>query len=462
MFFFQKLKGFLLLILVFCGSLSLSAQEKHFIYLQTESNQPFYVKMNNNILSSSSAGYIILPKLQKGTQTFFIGFPKSTSPEQKFVVNVEDANKGYLIKNFDENGYALFDLQSLALVKNTGSDVVVTTQPETAKGNNAFSQLLANVVHDSTILQNNKLPEPKVVKNDTVASSIQKQPIVKNDTVENSSQPQIVVKNDSAVSSSQPQSVVKNETAVTPVPVIVKPAATTKKILGAKEAGGMDMIYVDMNNGKTDTIRLFLAGTTKDVATPKAIEAAPKAVVIYEPEKKATTDTTLTITPTIVKAPEKNIYIKESPKKTADSTQVQNNISQPQATVVLRSEETSIAKENSTTTKKDTSIEIVRISENSDCKAFATDNDFLKLRKKMAAESNTDEMIAAAKKYFKSRCFTTEQIKNLSFLFLDEEGKYKFFDAAYPFTSDSGQYSTLLDQLKDEYYINRFKAMIHK
>ena len=54
---------------------------------------------------------------------------------------------------------------------------------------------------------------------------------------------------------------------------------------------------------------------------------------------------------------------------------------------------------------------MIRNSENSDCKDFATENDFLKLRKKMAAENNTDAMIIAAKKYFKSRCFTTEQIK---------------------------------------------------
>lgn len=445
MFFLQNFKGYLLLIIVFFGSLIVSAQEKHFIYLQTESNQPFYVKLNNNILSSSSAGYIILPKLPTGTQTFFIGFPKSNRPEQKFVVNVEDANKGFLIKNFDENGYALFDLQSLALVQNTRSDVVVAKQPETAKDNNAFSQLLANVVHDSTILQSNKLPVPEIVKNDTVIST---------------SQPQQVVKNDSAVSSSPPQSVVKNETKVNADPVDTKPASTTKKILGIKEANGMDMIYVDINNGKTDTIRLFLPESAKDVAAPKAIEAEPKAIITYEPEKKASTDTTLTITPTIVKAPEKNVYIKDSSTKMAEIKQTDN--SQPQATVVLRNTDTTSKKANIIATEKDSSIDVVRISENSDCKAFATDNDFLKLRKKMAAENNTDEMIAAAKKYFKSRCFTTEQIKNLSFLFLDDEGKYKFFDAAYPFTSDSSQYSSLQEQLKDEYYINRFKAMIHK
>ena len=56
---------------------------------------------------------------------------------------------------------------------------------------------------------------------------------------------------------------------------------------------------------------------------------------------------------------------------------------------------------------------------NSDCKSFANDGDFLRLRKKMASENNNDDMIRIAKKVFRTRCFSTEQIKNLSFLFLN-------------------------------------------
>ena len=97
---------------------------------------------------------------------------------------------------------------------------------------------------------------------------------------------------------------------------------------------------------------------------------------------------------------------------------------------------------------------------NSDCKNFATEEDFLKLRKKMAAEDNDDGMISIAKKTFKSKCFTTEQVKNLCVLFLKDEGKYKIFDAAYPFVSDSYNFSTLETQLTDVYFINRFKVMI--
>ena len=78
----------------------------------------------------------------------------------------------------------------------------------------------------------------------------------------------------------------------------------------------------------------------------------------------------------------------------------------------------------------------------------------------MAAKNDDDEMIDEAKKYFKTKCFTSLQIKNLSVLFLNDAGKYKFFDLAYSYVSDPDNFGSLQSELKDEYYINRFKAMI--
>ena len=69
-------------------------------------------------------------------------------------------------------------------------------------------------------------------------------------------------------------------------------------------------------------------------------------------------------------------------------------------------------------------------------------------------------MIAVARKTFKSTCFSTEQIKNLSVLFLKDDGRYKFFDAAYPFVYDTQNFSSLQQLLTDPYFIDRFKAMI--
>ena len=67
-----------------------------------------------------------------------------------------------------------------------------------------------------------------------------------------------------------------------------------------------------------------------------------------------------------------------------------------------------------------------------------------------------------AKKALKEKCYTTEHVRNLSVLFLSDAGKYQFLDVAYPFTYDSYKYSSLVDLLKDNYYIDRFKAMIRK
>ena len=52
------------------------------------------------------------------------------------------------------------------------------------------------------------------------------------------------------------------------------------------------------------------------------------------------------------------------------------------------------------------------------------------------------------------------QIKNLSTLFLNDSGKYRFFDLAYGYVSDAEKFSSLQAELKEEYYINRFKAML--
>ena len=78
----------------------------------------------------------------------------------------------------------------------------------------------------------------------------------------------------------------------------------------------------------------------------------------------------------------------------------------------------------------------------------------------MAAEQNEESMLKLAKKQFKAKCFSTEQVKNLANLFLNDKGKYSFLDTAYPFVSDSYNFPTVQIILTDEYYISRFKAMI--
>lgn len=80
----------------------------------------------------------------------------------------------------------------------------------------------------------------------------------------------------------------------------------------------------------------------------------------------------------------------------------------------------------------------------------------------MATQDTEADMLVVAKKNIKKKCFTTEQIKNLSALFLTNQGKYDFFELAYNYVSDKEQFALLQSELKDEYYMKRFKVLIEE
>ena len=56
----RRLYIFLFLSLV---GLASKAQQFHFVYLQTDNKQPFYVRINEKLYSSSASGYVVIPKL---------------------------------------------------------------------------------------------------------------------------------------------------------------------------------------------------------------------------------------------------------------------------------------------------------------------------------------------------------------------------------------------------------------
>jgi hypothetical protein len=96
---------------------------------------------------------------------------------------------------------------------------------------------------------------------------------------------------------------------------------------------------------------------------------------------------------------------------------------------------------------------------NSDCHSYATDYDVDKLRVRLLEATKDEDRIVAARKVFKTRCFTTRQIRALSEVFASDGGKYRFFEAAYPFCSDS-QFSELGSLLADPVYSGKFRAMV--
>ena len=453
----MKHQFFALFLIFLCISICVKAQQNHFIYIQTENKQPFYVRQDKNVYSSTASGYLVLSKLKTGSYDLVFGFPKNEWPEQNIHCSLEDKDLGYLLKNFGEKGWGLFNIQSLSvLTANENSkknDVVKEVRTD------AFSNMLSTVVNDPTIRENEpvmqevkkritedvkpsvalnseskKEPLKKEVKEEPKNESVKATELATSNVALNSEPQKEQVKK--VINEPKIDSVKSSETVILKSNEDIKKDYVESKVnitkkLANKTTEGLEMVYVDMANGTQDTVRILIP-VEKEI-----LENSSEKIVINNKPKEE------------IKEQEANpvIVVKDEKKKETKFLEIE--LPNPNGKV-------NEVKGDSVRHQSIPQSQMI----NSDCKNFATNEDFLKLRKKMAAVENPDDMIVVSKKVLKTKCFTTEQLKNLSVLFLSDAGKYSFFDAAYPFVSDSQNYIQLESQLTETYYINRFKVMV--
>lgn len=393
------------------------------------------------------------------------GFPKNEWPEE--VINYTLAkDAGFLLKNFSEKGWGLFDLQSLNVIMPAETLTAAVNKSGEVKKDD-FSDMLATIVNDSTIKQRDIEVKPEANVPKELAPEKEKSAGIAETT---DTGREVSTKSD--------------------VSAQILYSAITKS-LQRKSDDGVEMVYTDEYNNGKDTIRIFIpaqlvsavnsqADSTKNVQEPPTVSEQPveeqknenKKAGVISPDSKAESGKNGQAEP-LVKQRHVNERKHRNKKAEVTDTGVQadagnNTVDQ----LTVNQEPIKGQKDNTATVMADSSKSITKEEKveflparsgmiNSNCRQYATEDDFLKLRKKMAAENSDDDMIITAKKTFKAKCFTTKDIRNLSTLFLSDQGKYNFFDAAYPYVSDSDLFYSLQGQLSDPYYVKRFEAMVH-
>lgn len=470
------MKKLLLILLTLAICQGVFSQKVYFVYLQTDPAQPFYARVQDKVYSSAASGYLVLSKLIDSVYNIAVGFPGDKWPEQHFTITVNTKDHGYLLKDFGDKGWGLFDLQTTNLIMGTKEPAKQAGSAKADAGEvSDFTNILSKAADDPSLKEKVKTAEPEVKKPvETVNTEVAKtEPVI-----EKKKEPEVIVEkktadeNPPAIVKTEPVVDKKKEPEIKKEPEVIQPAVVNSPPVSVKadtvaietaaqppktenkepvskvpdDAGmvitsldnkqpqeakpvadeykrsvvtrrsesstteGFGLVFIDMNEGiYTDTIRLLIPNP-KQVVIPAVVKEEPKE------EKKF-----LDITPA-----EKN---GTDEKPVSENPVVEN--SKPVITKATNN-----------------------------CTAVADDNDFLKVRKRMAAGATDDNMIAEAKKYFKTKCFSTLQVKNLSLLFLDDEGKYRFYDMSYPYVTDLNNFPSLESELKDTYYINRFRAIL--
>jgi Domain of unknown function (DUF4476) len=375
-------KTFSIIVFLMLTALGLKSQQTHFIYIQSEDKQPFYLRFKEKIISSSESGYLIAPKLEQGQLNFILGFPKNAWPSSSYSLEIESKDLGFQLKKVDDLTWALYNIQTTELlspveVNKVSNQIIETSTDE-------FTNILAEVSNTPSVKQRKINTE----NNSTgLASNIDSSSIAKENITIDSSVTEIIGVR---------------------VPVETKPVVVKEK----KEK--KSKIRLEPSNIKQDFS--FLDSTGRSLTyTIKEGDVEDHVVVFISYEKPL-------VFPKV--EPDSIIPMVVEQTITPDNTQTQVQ-------------------------------QVIRCSTN------AEGNDFLKLRRKMTQEDNEEKMIEVAEKSFKDKCYSTDQVRYLAVLFINEDNRLSFIRMSVNYISDLSLFGTLQQLFNTEKNINRFKEITY-
>lgn len=441
------MKKLLLFCVAACLSVVASAQKVYFLYLQSDDQSPFYVRMGDKIHSSASSGYLIIPNLTDSTYTFGLGFAKSNNAEKTFSVTINQNDKGFVIKNF-ESGLALFDFRDLSIVK---SNAVQTDNTVYETRSDNFSAVLSKAANDPGLL---KVPVAK--KETTVEKPEEKEAVT------------VKLENAKPAEPEKPVETIKEaqvEPVAQPQPEVAKQTETKPDVVTVVDSSSAGQVVRETADKKTPVeTNIGAVSTTGESSFKRSVvtrysESSTTegfGIVYFDKQDERMDTIRILIPPSKVKLDDgaQTASLSEI-EKNVRSSPADNHLSEVQ--MVEEKPEAKTIQEGKPAASNEVSMALPIASS---CKEMASDKDFIKLRKKMVDKDTDEAMIDEAKKVFRSKCFTVEQLRYLSTLFMTSAAKYQFFDASFNYASDKQNFTTLKSEIKDEYYLNRFKALV--
>ena len=499
--------------------------QDYFVLIEADNGQPFYVRADSQLYSSSARGHLILSQLKDSSYIITIGFPGQVFPERQFSFNVHQNDHAFRLKNEDEKGWWLVDDKGQELAIVNGNIGGTSARIPGIKKDDAFSRLMADVVKDTAVMYSTytieqATPSPVAVAS-VAATPVTQTPVntapandsqalttgrpadtsVSTNAVTHDSSVMSVIRparDSSALHSIDPTAAVRpvdstvaaagsrdTSLAVHPavaLPVdsgVVRSAAVPRTDSSIAAPPGMTPatdsvashtvsapLYRPIPRRDTATTAASVISTTAASDAPLASTAAPlyRATgvtmltehrssrslrqVYTDHDSSGKADTVVIIIPLDTPAQTGHPAVASFPR--AAHMTDSGHLTAPQGHD--RNPDTPALSPARTPTKS--TLPFV----NSDCHNFATDYDVDKLRVKMLESAKDDDRILTARKVFKTKCFSTRQIRALSEVFTTDATKFKFLEAAYPFVSDD-HFAELSNLLADPVYGGRFRAM---
>jgi Domain of unknown function (DUF4476) len=474
----------------------------YFVLIQADDGQAFYIRLDNQLYSSSPAGHLILARLKDSAYTITVGFPGQTYPERRYLLNIHQ--KDWALRLTRQDGrWGLFDSQGQPVA--TVADPGTNEKPMLAgmKKDDAFSQLMSAIVRDTAVMYNTydaappDSTQPVAVTpavTPAITSALAETPIIHDSSgsliftpaglsatvtspyIRDSSGPARSPADTLSSHPARPSSSTTN-------PAIPSAPTGVVKLSEHRSTQSLSLVYADHPaDRKTDTIDVVIP-VDSPIATvlhPPSPDTAHSTISRHSQSR----DTSHSTAGNHSQSPDTShstatLHIRSSDSSHSTITRHIRSSDSSHSTIPSRPKSTDTShstippRPQSPDTSHSTPGHALKSDSpnlaaiphksslpfvNSDCHAFATDYDVDKLRVRMLDATRDDERIQTAYKIFKTKCFTTRQVRALSEVFTTDPAKFKFLATAYPFVSDDN-FPELVNLLSDPVYAERFRTM---
>lgn len=468
------------------AALAANAQRPYFVYLQTETQEPFYVQLNKKNQSSSSVGHLVLSGLVNGTYNISVGFAGQNST-QDYSIHIESADQGYLVKKFENGEWGLVNLQTSA-VQLAGA---AKREAEKAEIELAIAAAQAKKLEEEDALkaeqaktEQAKAEQAKAeqAKADSIkafeknneagkevaaaAAAVTTAAVVAGSAEKKEATEEVKVSEKTAEKTADP--VVKQTSGtVNPPTVVGENAGATAAAVAAGTLSAAEIMKLQEEarridaQGKRDSV---LNAQKKDSVPSKTVSAAPAfldiemtmpADSLQQKADASMADTLPKPVPAAVAVAAEDTLVSgvkkpDEVKQNSDAAVVVPAVVVPAVAVPA----VVVA------ARPDSSKTQAVAAKNPNCTAEATDADIEMVTMLIKGEKDPDDGLEMAKKGMKIKCVQTAQVRKLALLFEGQEERYRLLDMAYRYTTDRQNYLNLSDLLTDPYFANRFKAML--
>lgn len=447
----------------------------HFIYIQNESGMPFYVKSaKGELLSSSPAGYIIIPHMQAARHALTIGFPKRQYPEEAFVIDLRQGHDaGYLLKATGEKTFVLYSLTDYKALKpsqvasSPGNRIVAAPPAEAPPATSP--EVVPAPGAEPPVAQ--ATPRQEDASSDDFSAMLN----AVTGTDEPSPAPAEVA---SAPGETAPASGDGAQQPGLPPAQAPDLAGSTGQVEEAPAPEPSDTSG-DADSGFLAQVAAITASRrARHSEAPK--EPSPATNTDNSPEQASSAPSATPSSPTFITFPTDNNKAHTEPAaapETAAAAADERLLSDEERRERrrLRKQQRQAAKDSLAALKeKEEALpeppEETQPAEadkapmaNSDCQVQADEKDFQKARRKMASRSDEEGMFKMAEKFLgENRCYSAAQVQSLTYLFQSDEYRYRFLEMAYPKVYDGQHFPALEKALSSDYYRGRFRAMLKK